>query len=112
MHALPHGEMWLLKAHRRMVGWCTSRGWKCSEPRLTSPRREAWRGYVQYEVFISDRTGRTASIAFDMHADKPDLVDAGGVGQGFDAVTFDNMVEPYGLADKPRPSKKQLELCF
>lgn len=105
-----HGEKWLIKAHRRMVGWCKTRGWNCSEPKLTTPRAEQWRRYNQFEVFISDATGKEVSLAFDMYADEAQLVDEGGMAQGFDAVTFDNMIEPYGLADKPKHSKKQLEL--
>lgn len=107
-----HGEMWLAKAHRRIEGWCKTRGWKCGLPRLVSPRCERWRGYPQYEVFIADRFGREASIAFDMHADRPELVDDGGMQLGFDAVTFDEVVERFGLADKPRPTKRQLELSL
>jgi hypothetical protein len=104
--------MWLVKAHRRIEGWCKTRGWRVSFPRLTTPRAEQWRGYSQYEVFITDRNGHVASIAFDMHADKPDLVNEGGLGQGFDAVTFDNIMEPHELAEKAKPSKRQLELCL
>jgi hypothetical protein len=107
---MTHGEMWLAKAHRRIEGWCKTRGWTASFPRLTAPRAERWRGYSQYEVFITDRNGRTASIAFDMHADRPDLVDDGGLGQGFDAVTFDAIMESFDLAEKVKPSKRQLEL--
>lgn len=109
---MTHGEMWLAKAQRRIEGWCKTRGWCVSPPRLTTPCSERWRGYSQYEVFITDRNGRAASIAFDMHADKPDLVNEGGLGQGFDAVTFDILLEPFELADKPRASKRQLELCL
>lgn len=109
---MTHGDMWLAKAQRRIEGWCKTRGWSVSNPRLTTARSEQWRGYSQYEVFITDRNGRTASIAFDMHADKPDLVNAGGLGQGFDAATFDTLVEQFDLADKPRLSKRQLELCL
>lgn len=107
---MTHGDMWLAKAHLRIEGWCKTRGWRVSFPRLTTPRYVQWRGYSQYEVFITDRSGRVASIAFNMHADKANLVNEGGLGQGFDAVTFDNMLEPFELAKKTKPSKHQMEL--
>lgn len=107
---ITHGEMWLIKAHKRLMGWCNTRGWKCSAAFLTSPSSEVWRRYTQHEVLITDRAGKTVSIAFTMYADEAQLVDDGGLPQGFDANVFDNMMEPHGLAGKPKPSKRQLEM--
>lgn len=107
-----HGELWLTKAHRRIEGWCKTRGWRCSSPRLTTPRAEQWKRYNQFEVFVSDIHGKTVSIAFDMYADEAQFVDDGGMPQGFDAVTFDNMMAVVDLSEKPKPSKRQLELSL
>jgi hypothetical protein len=64
----------------------------------------------QYEVFIRDRLGTTAAIAFNLRVDKPELVDDAGWQIGFDAVTFDALIALCGLAPKVKHSKKQLEL--
>lgn len=108
--ALTRGERWLAKAYKRLAGWCNTRGWKCSAAFQTSPLSETWRRYTQHEVFITDVKGRTVSIAFTLCADEAQLVDEGGIPQGFDAVTFDNMLEVYALASKPKHSKRQLEM--
>lgn len=99
-----HGEKWLAKAYKRLEGWCATRGWKCGPARLI--------GKDQYEVWIGDRTGREASLAFDMEADEAFIVSESGIRHDFDAVTFDLFMAPHGLATKPVVSKRQFSFCF
>lgn len=100
----PRGAKWVAKVHKRLAGWCSTRGWECGNARLI--------GADQYEVWIGDRTGREAPIAFEMSADVPSLVDDYGMAHDFDAVTFDQFMTPHGLATKPVISKRQLTLIF
>lgn len=102
---MTNGEKWLAKVYARLQGWCKTRAWQCGPARPN--------GTDQYEVWIGDRTGREAPIAFALgYGDRPTLLDDAGRDRDFDAVTFDRFMEPHGLAGKPMVSKRQFTLNF
>lgn len=99
---MTHGERWLAKAHKRLEGYCKTRGWLCGGLRLTSERCS------QYEVFITDRLGQEACVVFEMYAGKPSFIDDKGILYDFDVRTFEDFVSPFDLAPKALSSKRQL----
>lgn len=102
---MTHGERWLAKAHARLVGYCKTRGWLCGAPRCLSDRR------AQYEVFVSDRRGRSACLVFTVSGGDVCFVDDYGIScYEFDARAFDEFIEPFGLMPKPVVSKRQMSL--
>ena len=98
---MTNGAKWIARAHKRIAGWCKTRGWRCGPPFVI--------GRSQLEVTIKDCFGATGYVVFD-DSSEPNLIDECGRYQDFDAVTFDAMLEPFALAPKPLVSKRQLSL--
>jgi hypothetical protein len=101
-----HGEIWRDKAAKRIHGYCQSRGWHSSGsyPIADSTMSRT----AQYEIEIIDRVGNRAVVAWTYQS----FLDDYGRELPINAATFDELLAPFSLLGRLKPSKRQLSLSL